>query len=410
MADPRIERYREILNRLPEGKFAADIPHEPNDEISALGASIVELAERLALRFEQERMLAQVSEKIVQGLYLKDVLDYVYDAFRPLIPYDRMGCALLEKAGEWVRACWARSDTAEPMLKQGFAARMAGSSLETIIATGNPRILNDLELYLQEHPQSVATQLIVAEGVRSSLTCPLIVLGRPVGFLFFSSFRKNRYESVHQEVFLRLSGLISAVVEKGRLYQELSELNRQLITTQEALRVQATHDALTGIWNRRAIMEVLGKNFGQARRRKTPMAVVLADIDHFKQVNDGYGHLAGDEVLRAVAGRLEAAVRNGDYVGRYGGEEFLVVLDACDSQGAACVAERVRQAVRSRSIEYENTRIDVTLSLGVAVHHAEDGDVTAETLVKLADDALYHAKRQGRDRTVVASGSERFQG
>ena len=402
MTDSRIERYREILKRLAEGEIVTDIPREPDDELSNLGASIAELSERLAQRFERERMLAQVSEKIVQGMYLEEVLDFVYESFHPLIPYDRMGCALLERGGDWVRACWERSESRDTRLRAGFAARMAGSSLQAIIETGKPRIINDLERYLQEHPRSVATRLIVEEGVHSSLTCPLIAVGRPVGFLFFSSRRTHCYEALHQDIFLRLSGLVSSVVEKSRLYQELMELNRELTATRDVLKVQATHDALTGVLNRGAISEAFGTCFDKSLRHRTPFSVMFADIDHFKQVNDSYGHQVGDMVIKAVVERITGAVRSSDYVGRYGGEEFMVVLDDCDASHAGGVAERIWTSVRCEPVEVENRRIEVTLSLGIATLTGGDGELTAEKLLKQADDALYAAKRQGRDQVVMA--------
>jgi diguanylate cyclase (GGDEF)-like protein len=350
MPDSRIDYFRRILSQLPNGETHVQLPEGPADEVNALGVTIAELAARLAERFERERLLARVTEQIVQGMYLEEVLDFVYESFRPLIPYDRMGCALLERGGDWVRACWTRSDSPDAHLREGFSAPMEGSSLRDIIETGKPRIINDLRRYLRDHPQSVATSLIVAEGVRSSLTCPLIALGKPVGFLFFSSQRPQCYEALHQDVFLRLSGLVSAVVEKSRLYQELMQLNQELTAARDELRVQATHDALTGIWNRGALIETYGKSFDQALRQRSALSVVLVDIDWFKQVNDTYGHQAGDAVIKAVAECIEKVVRHGDYVGRYGGEEFMMVLHDCNSVGAASSAERIRLAVREHPV------------------------------------------------------------
>jgi hypothetical protein len=109
------------------------------------------------------------------GLLLDQVLDYVFESFDPIIPYDRIGVTLLEDDGNVARAHWARSRASKIRLKNGYSAPMAGSSLRAIIETGEPRILNDLEAYLREHPGSVSTRTIVSEGMRSSLTCPLMV-------------------------------------------------------------------------------------------------------------------------------------------------------------------------------------------------------------------------------------------
>jgi transcriptional regulator with GAF, ATPase, and Fis domain len=117
------------------------------------------------------------------GVELSEVLNRVYKSFRSLIPFDRIGLALLERNGAVLRARWGRSESTRICLKPGYAASIEGSSLRTIIETGQPRILNDLEDHLKAHPNSAATALMVEEGMRSSLTCPLIAMGKPIGFL-----------------------------------------------------------------------------------------------------------------------------------------------------------------------------------------------------------------------------------
>jgi signal transduction histidine kinase len=223
--DTRIASYRDAALAMKEGRFPADLPRAGEDDVAELGHALVDMAQSLERKFQEMTQLAHVTQKINAGLILDDVLDYVYDAFRSVIPYDRIGFSLLEKDGRTVRARWARTTAPEPRIRKGYAARLQGSSLETILATGQPRILNDLEQYLAEHPTSDSTRLIVAEGVRSSLTCPLIALGKPIGFMFFSSMRPHTYETVHVDLFLQIAGQLSVIVEKGRLYQELVELN-----------------------------------------------------------------------------------------------------------------------------------------------------------------------------------------
>jgi diguanylate cyclase (GGDEF)-like protein len=402
MTDPRIRQYRDILNAIQEGRtVAAGLPPGPEDDITVLGRSIVGLAEGMAQRFQQDRLLASVSEKILQGLYLKEVLTHVYESFRPLIPYQRLGCAVIETGGQSVRSCWQRSDGMTLELREGYTAKLAGSSLQAVLDSGKPRIINDLEAYLEAHPGSVSTRLIVREGIRSSLTCPLIALGKPVGFLFFSSIDKNCYQSLHQDTFLSLASLISVVVEKSKLYEELYHLNRQLTETRDALQIQATHDALTGVWNRGAIEEILAKQLAQAKRRNGKIAVVLADIDRFKQVNDTHGHPVGDVVLREVARRIQATLRTGDYVGRYGGEEFLILPEVGNAEEAISLTERIRGSIRAEPVDFEGGQLRVTSSFGLAFRSELALD-SADTLIAEADRALYEAKRTGRDRVVPA--------
>ena len=164
----------------------------------------------------------RITERINRGLMLDEILDSLYEEMRQVIPYNRIGFSLIDEQRGVVVARWARSD--RPMLlTSGYEAQLSGSTLEQIVETAQPRILNDLEAYLREKPQSESTELMVREGMRSSLTCPLIVEGKPVGFVFFSSVDKETYRKVHVGFFQQIAGQLSTIVEKGRLYAELAE-------------------------------------------------------------------------------------------------------------------------------------------------------------------------------------------
>ena len=175
----------------------------------------------------------------------------------------------------------------------------------------------------------------------------------------------------------------------------------ELIAAREALRVQATRDALTGLWNRAAVVGALGRELDRGGREGRPVGVVLADVDHFKRVNDTYGHAAGDAVLRELAGRWEAAVRPYDQLGRYGGEEFLVVLPGCDEDDAGQLADRLRVRTAAEPVAYAGGAVPVTASFGVAVYHG-DGPPDPDALLHRADLALYRAKAGGRNRVEAA--------
>ncbi len=223
--DRRILAYRDAAVALRLGRFPVHVPLEGSDEIARLGAEIKELAETIERKFREISELAKVTERVNAGLILDQVLDYVYVSFRSIIPYDRIGFSLLEDDGRLLRAFWARSEAPILRITKGYSALMEGSSLQTVLETGRPRILNDLVAYLRDHPASESTRLIVDEGVRSSLTCPLINDGKPIGFIFFSSFEPETYKDVHVELFLQIAGQLAAIVEKSRLYKELLELN-----------------------------------------------------------------------------------------------------------------------------------------------------------------------------------------
>lgn len=229
MSDPRIAKYREAALAMREGRFRVQIPQDGEDDVAALGSALAELGATLEEQFEEINTLSKVTEKINAGLLLDDVLTYVFESFWPVIPYDRIGFALLEQGGTVVRTRWARSDAPVMKIPKGYSAPLEGSSLKQIIETGQPRILNDLKQYLVEHPSSDSTRMIVEEGMRSSLTCPLIAAGKPIGFMFFSSMEPHTFKDVHIEIFLEIAGQLSMIVEKARLYEELHQVNDRLL-------------------------------------------------------------------------------------------------------------------------------------------------------------------------------------
>jgi two-component system cell cycle response regulator len=172
------------------------------------------------------------------------------------------------------------------------------------------------------------------------------------------------------------------------------------IQAQEQLRFQATHDPLTGIWNRGAILETLHRELERAARSESAVGILLLDVDHFKTINDTHGHLTGDGVLREITQRMIKAARAYDSVGRYGGEEFLIVLPGCSKGQIQQSGERIRSAIDSGPILVNGSEISVTVSIGAAV--AARG-VTSETeMLAAADVALYQAKEIGRNRIVVS--------
>lgn len=191
------------------------------DDIGKLTRILQDLSRVLDEQFKELHALLHLTREINMGLLLDEILEKTYDTLQSMLPYDRLGVALLENDGEVVRARWARANYPELMLRTGYAASIRGSSLQRIIASGEPRIINDLARYLERHPLSESSSLIVAEGIRSSLTCPLISMGKPVGFMFFSSLTVNSYKNVHVDVFKLIAGHLSVIVEKSNLYQQI---------------------------------------------------------------------------------------------------------------------------------------------------------------------------------------------
>jgi len=185
-----------------------------------------------------------------------------------------------------------------------------------------------------------------------------------------------------------------------RAAQRIIDLQGKLLEAHERLRVLATHDELTGLLNRRAILDSLARELDRSERQGQPMAALLIDLDYFKRVNDTHGHLVGDDVLREAAHRIAATVRSYDTVGRYGGEEFLVVTSNLDSGGALELAERVRSQFKKDPIVAGGKSLPATLSVGVASLPGGQKAAMNKVLAQ-ADDCLYKAKRSGRDLCVL---------
>ena len=186
-----------------------------------------------------------------------------------------------------------------------------------------------------------------------------------------------------------------------RAGRRIIELQDELIAAREALRAKATHDPLTGLWNHEEILLILGRELARAERQGQQVAVIMADLDHFKRVNDAHGHMAGDAVLRVASQRMLSLLRPYDALGRYGGEEYLIVLPSCDRESAVAVAERLRIGVGNDPVDTSEGFLPITSSFGVAVSDKETrGEVNS--LVQAADLALYRAKKKGRNRVEVA--------
>ena len=183
--------------------------------------------------------------------------------------------------------------------------------------------------------------------------------------------------------------------------RRMVELQTTLNNTLEKLTLLASNDALTGLLNRRAILEALTKEIRRVERQEQVLCIGMCDIDHFKQVNDTYGHLAGDEVLKEVTKRMQDALRVNDLLGRYGGEEFLVITPVDNIKNATIVYQRICDMVSAKPVIIDKFSISVTISCGVTsyVHHEGDLDITK--LIARADEALYQAKHAGRNQVIL---------
>jgi diguanylate cyclase (GGDEF)-like protein len=237
----------------------------------------------------------------------------------------------------------------------------------------------------------VFDQNLRMKGFESLYVLPLLVKDEVIGTFTVAARRPGAFPGDRREMLGVIANQVAISLQNGRMYQVLEE--------------QATTDGLTGLVNHRTFQERFSAMLGRADRHKFKVSLILTDIDHFKKINDTYGHPTGDQVLKRVAAILKASARKIDIVARYGGEEFAIVLEGTDRQGARMLAERIRQEVGQQSFESAKGPFAATLSLGVSVY--PDDARAKQEIISRADQALYAAKHGGRNRTVCAGESEK---
>ncbi len=247
-------------------QYDISLPETADEPLAGLRNALMSLAESLQFRARERARLNDIAVNINAGLLLEEILETVYVHFKDVIPYNRIGFSLIDSDRETVRAYWAKSEY-PIFLNRNFTAKLQGSSLHQILLTGKPRIIDDLPAYLRAKPTSLSTRLIVKEGMRSSLTCPLVNNGEPVGFMFFSSAEPHTYTNIHVDIFRQIAAQLSVILEKGRLVSRLAAQKEQIERTNaELVRVNelkstflgiATHDLRGPIGNIRMIADLL---------------------------------------------------------------------------------------------------------------------------------------------------------
>ena len=293
----------------------------------------------------------------------------------------------LSRVGHYTASAWltVAAITVGPWLSVGLEHSALSSSIIPLVFVVVPVFLASILL------SAPATALLAAVQLTGLLLVPVI----------YPAVDTHSWPGLVIFVLLiAVLSMVAAVISQQDLAQ-IAGQTLQLSLSEARLREQSVRDALTGLFNRRYLEETLTRELGRAQRLRHPLGIVMLDIDHFKLVNDTYGHAAGDTVLRELGNLLASQVRGSDVACRYGGEEFVLLLPEASRETTCQRAETIRAGASRIALSDQGRLIaPITLSLGVAAF-PEDG-TQADPLLKSADDALYRAKREGRDRVAVA--------
>jgi diguanylate cyclase (GGDEF)-like protein len=329
-------------------------------------------------KHEHERFY-RASAELNRALTLDEVYDAAITGARGVCEFDFAAIATYDarRGSHTIRRVvgeWAEKLLGTTHKDPSSIASMVAKNKLALPAGGDWR---ERDVPVFSHPMRI-------KDYESLLVLPLLVKDQVTGTFTVAAQRAGAFPSDRREMLGVIANQVAISMQNGRMYEVLEE--------------QATTDGLTGLVNHRTFQERFSTMLGRAERHEFPVSLLLTDIDHFKKINDTYGHPTGDEVLRRVAAILKASARKIDIGARYGGEEFAIVLESTDREGARQLAERIRQEIEQQTFPSAKGNFKATLSIGVA-SYPDDAREKADIIAR-ADQALYAAKHGGRNRTV----------
>ncbi len=330
----------------------------------------------------REQRLNEMTRTISSALDLPELLEKIVRLAAELIGADAGAIGLLSQDSKEI-AFPCLFNLPDTLTQTSLSLpRNVGLSWQ-VVESGSGLIIADY----RDQPHAVAE--FVAAGVREVIVVPLIIGDTRLGALSLFSLGAARHFSERDLALAESIGRQAATaIQNARLFSEVQQL--------------AITDSLTGLYNRRHFFELFSSELERTQRYNRALSVIMLDVDHFKLINDSYGHILGDQVLRTVAVRCRDTLRTVDVIGRYGGEEFAILLPETDTERAWSVAERLRQNVMQTPIDTGRDLLHITISAGVTTS-AEGEQLSVETLIERADQALYAAKQAGRNRVLCWS-------
>jgi diguanylate cyclase (GGDEF)-like protein len=329
-------------------------------------------------KYEHERFFAALAQ-LNRALGIEAVCKTTFEATKEICDYDFAALTLFEPGSNKHTVLSAVGEVPKGLpgmnVDRAGLASMVVKNKHFLPAGGEVR---DKDAYVYGKRVRLA-------GMESLLVLPLICADTAIGSFAVAAKRPRAFGKDKREMLTVIANHVAVSLANAQMYGRMETM--------------ATTDGLTGLSNHRTFQERIAEMLARAERSSGRQALLLTDIDHFKKVNDTYGHPVGDEVLRGVAQVVRECVRKVDVAARYGGEEFAIVLEGTDREGARQLAERIRNEVQRQVFQSAQGPFSCTLSLGIAVYPADGNDV--KTLIAHADQALYHAKHNGRNRAVA---------
>ncbi|OGO21425.1 MAG: hypothetical protein A2Y54_09520 [Chloroflexi bacterium RBG_16_51_16] len=347
--------------------------------LAALILARVEAIERAHRRAQESETLRQAGMSVAETLRADEAVERILEQLSRVVPYDSASVQLLE--GQELVIVGGRG-WEDPKQVVGLRFQVPGENPNTIvIQSGQPYLLHDAP---KAHPEFYKPP---HNHILSWLGVPLIVRNRIVGLLSIDSTRPGRFNGATVQLASAFANQVAMALENARLFEQVE--------------TQAITDSLTGTLNRRGLSTLGRVEFARSIRLERPFSVIMFDLDHFKKVNDMHGHVIGDRVLQELAARCTTCIRETDFIGRYGGEEFVILLPETGTKLSAEVAERLRALIADEPIELKDgLKLDITVSFGVATR--DENTDSLEKLIGCADEAMYSAKRKGRNRVVIS--------
>lgn len=353
-----------------------------NEEFLHQQAAILELVSHVQHEFMLAKDFSEVCDYALPRLMK---MTHTSVGFVGELPAESRKCNLLLVHG--LRLGINGDDTYSKLIRQGLEVEVAGDVVKKVLLRGEPEFchepISELELIFKP---------VTLPPLKNGLILPLYFKREVVGLMVLAN-TTHTFER-------RLLSLLRPMLDTLGTLMHMRRMDQERVAAVNELRRLATTDELTGVVNRRVFWEAIEQRYDEFMRYQTPVTVAIIDLDHFKKVNDTYGHAAGDEVLREFCRRSKQQLREIDLLGRLGGEEFAILLPYTEAADALLALERIRKAIAAQPFQFDDEVIEVTISVGLSELRAEDQKI--DDWMARADEALYHAKEKGRNQSVTA--------